>query len=301
MDKKTLYHSALIVIAVGIYYITSPSYQTAPAAVAVVPPTVSAEMNDEPISTPNPEPATLPSTLPSSLPAPEIIAPPEMFKFIEIINSCDYSYKGDCVNVRSEPSATSTAITKVRTGIVLKVDDKVEAGGREWYKVVFKESLRYPERLTSDWYVAAEFTRPFTNEGIKQIEKDKPATTTKRITVDLSDQKIYAYDGDELFMEQIVSTGIPTTPTPRGVFTIFKKTPTRYMQGPIPGISDHYYDLPGVPWNLYFTSEGAVFHGAYWHDDFGAVHSNGCVNMPLDKAEELYTWADLGTVVTVRD
>ena len=112
---------------------------------------------------------------------------------------------------------------------------------------------------------------------------------------------LYAYDGNTLFMKVSVSTGIKKTPTPIGTFTIYKKTPSRYMQGPIPGISTGKYDLPGVPWNLYFTAGGAVIHGAYWHNDFGHMHSNGCVNVPLDKAQELYEWADIGTPVIVRD
>ncbi|MCR4306356.1 MAG: L,D-transpeptidase, partial [Candidatus Yonathbacteria bacterium] len=90
-------------------------------------------------------------------------------------------------------------------------------------------------------------------------------------------------------------------PTPRGTFTIFKKTPSRYMQGPIPDIADQYYDLPGVPWNLYFTHEGAVIHGAYWHDSFGSAYSHGCVNLPPEQARKLYNWADLGTGVIVKD
>ena len=72
------------------------------------------------------------------------------------------------------------------------------------------------------------------------------------------------------------------------------------MQGPIEGVSDHYYDLPGVPWNMYFTEEGAAIHGAYWHTDFGETHSNGCINLPLEIAEKMYKWADLGTEVIVR-
>ena len=66
------------------------------------------------------------------------------------------------------------------------------------------------------------------------------------------------------------------------------------MQGPIPGLSDQYYDLPGVPWNLYFTEYGAVIHGAYWHDNFGQPSSHGCVNLPIDEARKLYLWADVG-------
>jgi lipoprotein-anchoring transpeptidase ErfK/SrfK len=74
------------------------------------------------------------------------------------------------------------------------------------------------------------------------------------------------------------------------------------MQGPLPNLSDRQiYDLPGVPWNLYFTQGGAVIHGAYWHDSFGSVYSHGCVNLPVSVAQVLYIWADLGTKVIVED
>ena len=120
--------------------------------------------------------------------------------------------------------------------------------------------------------------------------------------VDRSDQKLYAYDGDTLFMVATSSTGLDSTPTPRGTFTIYQKTPSRYMQGPLPNIaSDDYYDLPGVPWNLYFTEGGAVIHGAYWHDKFGTKYSHGCVNLSPAIAKVIYDWAELGTPVTVRD
>ena len=72
------------------------------------------------------------------------------------------------------------------------------------------------------------------------------------------------------------------------------------MQGPIPGVSTQVYDLPGVPWNLYFTAGGSVIHGAYWHDHFGKPWSHGCVNLPPQKAKELYLWAPIGIKVTVR-
>ena len=71
------------------------------------------------------------------------------------------------------------------------------------------------------------------------------------------------------------------------------------MQGPIPGVAEEYYDLPGVPWNLYFTYEGAVIHGAYWHENFGSRYSHGCVNLAPADAKMLYDWADVGTMVIV--
>lgn len=223
-------------------------------------------------------------------------------EYIEIVQSCGPYFEGACVNVRSGPGENYRARKQLRNGVILKVSGKVTSGGREWYKVVFDEWLRYPERATGSWYVAAEYVRPFFDEGSYLLTSENGNTESKKyILVDRSGQTLYAYDGDSLFMEQIISTGIELTPTPRGTFTIFKKTPSRYMQGPLPGISSKYYDLPGVPWNLYFTQQGAVIHGAYWHDKFGQKWSSGCVNVDPDRAEKLYKWADIGTKVIVRD
>lgn len=233
-----------------------------------------------------------------------VILPVEkvLFEYVEVVDGCGTHFEGECLNVRSGPSTTSPAIAQLRNGIVLKVGGKVENEGVEWYKIIFDEWLRYPERLKGDWYVAADYVKVLLDEGDKTSWEDGHATTSKHIVVDRSEQKLYAYDGEELFMETSISTGLLLSPTPRGEFSIFKKTPSRYMQGPLPGIAgSDYYDLPGVPWNLYFTHEGAVIHGAYWHESFGSRYSHGCVNLPPTEARRLYDWAVLGTKVLVRD
>jgi hypothetical protein len=229
---------------------------------------------------------------PTSTPAQNTV------EYIEIIDSCGPRFEGGCVNARSGPGTKYKSVGKLRTGMVLRISSKVTVNEKTWYKISFKEHLFYPERLTSDWYVSADYAKLFSDKGT--IVLAGTSKTSKRIVVDLSKQKISAYDGNTLFMEQTVSTGIKTNPTPRGTYTVFKKTPSRYMQGPIPGRTDDEYDLPGVPWNLYFTERGVVFHGAYWHEAFGRPYSHGCVNLPLDKAKELYMWADIGTKVTVK-
>lgn len=232
------------------------------------------------------------------LPEPEV---PVLHSYLEIIDSCGPDFEGTCVNLRSAPTSTAPAIAKLRTGMVLPAaaETETDSTGRVWYKIEFTEWIRYPDRVTRDWYVATEFVRVFESTGPEDLEG--ATTTSKRILIDRSEQKLYAYDGDELFMEASISSGLDLTPTPRGTFTIYRKTPSRYMQGPLPGISDQYYDLPGVPWNLYFTKEGGAIHGAYWHAQFGKQWSHGCVNLPLDTAKELYEWASLGTTVVVRD
>lgn len=226
---------------------------------------------------------------------------PTLFHYIEVVDGCGPQWQGTCVNLRTGPGTEYPVHTKLRTGVVLKVADTVIVDGHTWYKIGFATGLRYPERVTGDLYVAADFVQLFTDEGDKVSYAGAVIENSKRIVVDVSEQVLYAYDGDELFMQESISTGKEFTPTPRGTFIIFKKTPSRYMQGPVPGVSDDYYDLPGVPWDLYFTHGGAVIHGAYWHENFGQPWSHGCVNLPSQRAKQLYLWADVGTPVTVQN
>lgn len=243
-----------------------------------------------------------------------------LFEYVEVTNGCGPHFEGDCLNVRSGPGLDYPVVAQLRNGIVLKVGGKVERDDETWFKIIFDEWLRYPERIKDDWYISADYVEVLLDEGDKTVwdKKDTDAktasstiasdqsqsTTTpiKKIIVDRSEQKLYAYEDEDIFMEIDISTGLELTPTPRGEFTIFKKTPSRYMQGPLPNLIDQqYYDLPGVPWNLYFTHGGAVIHGAYWHNSFGHPYSHGCVNVEPNNARKLYNWADLGTKVIVRD
>lgn len=232
---------------------------------------------------------------------PPIIDTGPRFEYIEVLDGCGPYYMGSCVNVRSGPGEEYSVVARLRTGVVLRVAETVIHGDQAWYKIKFEDGVRYPERITGDWYVAASYVQLTTDKGDELLTSDNNNATAKRIVVDLSEEVLYAYDGDVLFMKEFISTGLEFTPTPRGTFTVFKKTPSRYMQGPVPDVSDQYFDLPGVPWDLYFSHEGAVIHGAYWHDNFGKPWSHGCVNLPVQKAKELYQWTDIGTSVVVQD
>ncbi len=284
MKQLTLVGSALLALAFCAWAFSSiqtPPSPNLPAAVG------------EPNMTPLPPGATTTPPLPTE--------PPFLFPYIEVIDSCGPYYQGECVLLRSGPGTEYPVVARLRIGVVLKVEETILVEGKKWHKIALDEEIRYPERVTSDWYVAADAVDLLYDDGDHRIKAGEVATTSKHILVDLSEQKLYAYEKDELFMEQSISTGLELTPTPLGTFTIYKMTPRRYMQGPLPGVSGDYYDLPGVPWNLYFTTDGAVIHGAYWHDHFGQRWSHGCINLPLDKAKDLYFWAELGTQVTVKN
>jgi lipoprotein-anchoring transpeptidase ErfK/SrfK len=234
---------------------------------------------------------------------PPVLVPiePKLLPYIEIVDSCDWEYIGTCINMRSGPGMKYPVVLRLRNGMVLKVAGTVTVEGEEWYKIQQDKSVRYPDRIASNWYVLADTVNLISDDGDHRLVKGEVVTTEKRIVVNLSEEMLYAYDGDVLFMQEPISTGLNITPTPLGTFTVYAMTPSRYMQGPLPGVSDQVYDLPGVPWNLYFTTDGAVIHGAYWHNKFGQPWSHGCVNLPPDKAKELYLWSDIGMKVTVEN
>jgi len=113
----------------------------------------------------------------------------------------------------------------------------------------------------------------------------------KQIVVDLSQQQTYVFENGVLLRHFLSSTGLPNTPTVVGDFAIYVKYDAQRMTGP-------GYDLPGVPWVMYFY-RGYALHGAYWHNNFGNPMSHGCVNLRIAEAEWLYQWAAIGTPVHV--
>ena len=102
--------------------------------------------------------------------------------------------------------------------------------------------------------------------------------------MDLTDQRLTAYQGDTPVFQATVSTGLPNTPTVVGQFRIYWKLTASDMAGP------GYY-LPGVPYTMYFHA-GYALHGTYWHSNFGQPMSHGCVNLHTEDAKWLFDWAD---------
>ena len=113
----------------------------------------------------------------------------------------------------------------------------------------------------------------------------------KWIDVDLGSQRVYAYEGSGVVRSMVVSTGTSSYPTPPGKFKIYAKYPSVTMSGP------GYY-LPGVPHTMFFY-RGYALHGTYWHNNFGTPMSHGCINLTKADAAWLYSWAPVGTVVSI--
>ncbi len=123
------------------------------------------------------------------------------------------------------------------------------------------------------------------------------ARGAKWILVNLSDQWLYAYEGNIKVFDAPVATGRDGMETPTGNWAIYAKLPIQTMDGVLNG---EYWVVPNIP-NVMYIHGGVALHGTYWHNLFGtgARPSHGCVNLPLKAAAWLYKWAPIGTPVQV--
>lgn len=160
---------------------------------------------------------------------------------------------------------------------------------------------QYVQSVSGDWEEdapAAEF------EGTRLASLGAPTGTStqvlghhlapdgqvKWIEVDLSDQKVIAWEGPRKVYEFPTSTGRPGYETVKGEFQVWRKVKYQRYVGGIKGTST-YYNLPNVPFSLFFY-RGYALHGAYWHNDFGIKRrSSGCVNLRPADAEVLWNWS----------
>ncbi|MEO8581370.1 MAG: L,D-transpeptidase [Patescibacteria group bacterium] len=120
-------------------------------------------------------------------------------------------------------------------------------------------------------------------------------TSNKHIEVDLTNQRLYAFEGDRKVFDFLISSG-KWGKTPTGTFHIWTKFRYTKMSGGSKALHTYYY-LPNVPYVMFFSnaevpgSAGFSLHGTYWHNNFGHPMSHGCVNMKTEEAEQIYYWS----------
>ncbi|MFE1665482.1 L,D-transpeptidase family protein [Microbacterium sp. P02] len=121
--------------------------------------------------------------------------------------------------------------------------------------------------------------------------------TSRNIVVNLSEQRTYLYENGQVIDSFLISSGKAGFSSHTGNFRITAKLTSQNMGNQDLTKAPNYY-TPNVPDVMYYNGDEAL-HGAYWHNNFGNVMSHGCINMPLDKAANVFDWAPMGTEVTV--
>lgn len=123
----------------------------------------------------------------------------------------------------------------------------------------------------------------------------------KRIVIDLSEQHLYAYQGEVLVYSFVASTGMPGAGTRTGTFRVLDKIPNAYAST---------WNLQMPHWlGIYWA--GSTENGIHalpilsngqrlWAGYLGTPVSYGCVVLGVQEARMLYEWAEVGTPVVIQ-
>ncbi|MDH7488955.1 MAG: L,D-transpeptidase family protein [Anaerolineae bacterium] len=123
----------------------------------------------------------------------------------------------------------------------------------------------------------------------------------KKIVVDISEQRMYVYEGGVLIYKWVCSTGEPGRDTRTGVFAVQSKIPEAYS-------SVWRLRMPywlGIYWAgasengihaLPINPNGTVL----WAGFLGHKVSFGCIILDTPNAKTLYDWAEIGTPVIIQ-
>jgi lipoprotein-anchoring transpeptidase ErfK/SrfK len=175
----------------------------------------------------------------------------------------------------------------------VKVLSIKKGDGRTWYQI---DGGQYPGAYVNSAFIST-IAQP-TPEKILAI----PAAAKIGdywIDVNMSKKVLTLYKYDQVVMATYVAIGIKETPTILGTYNVWYKIKKTRMRGS-PPIALHAYDLPDVPWAMFYKGSYSV-HGTYWHDDFGAQRSSGCTNVTQGDAKYLFdlTGPEIGNADSV--
>lgn len=120
--------------------------------------------------------------------------------------------------------------------------------------------------------------------------------------VDLSNQQMYFIQNGAIVLQSGIVTGNPSKghATPQGTYSLAYKALDQVLRGQKKADGSYEYESPVKFWMPF--NGGIGFHDATWQSAFGGSRyqtngSHGCVNMPYDKASQLYNLISAGTPV----
>jgi hypothetical protein len=171
---------------------------------------------------------------------------------------------------------------------ILWVDQtKTDNDGNHWLRV--NEKYGYGDRF---WALAEAF-KEITPQDVQPINRD---IEEKKVYVNVSNQTLSCFEGSQEVFFCRVSTGakfdaygntVDKWATPLGPHPIWRKLISLHMSG---GTTGGGYDLPGIGWTSLFAGDGVAIHSTYWHNNFGAPMSHGCVNARPQDAKWIFQW-----------
>jgi hypothetical protein len=127
----------------------------------------------------------------------------------------------------------------------------------------------------------------------------------KAIFVSVQDEEMWVYDHGQLFIDTLVTTGMPQLPTDTGLMRINRKESPVHFVSPFPKGSPYDYGTIDARYALWFQPSGEAIHDSWWRSWYGPGSnlngrgSHGCIGLPYGPIDKLYPWGDVGTPVLV--
>ncbi|MGI9254664.1 MAG: L,D-transpeptidase family protein [Thermomicrobiales bacterium] len=120
------------------------------------------------------------------------------------------------------------------------------------------------------------------------------------IDVNLTQQLMTAYDGQQPMKTVPITSGKAGWETPSGTYSILNRVANETMTSGAIG-ADNHYRLEDVLFTQYFTDMGHAIHFAWWRtkETIGRPGSHGCLNVLLEDARYFWDFADYGTPLIV--
>jgi lipoprotein-anchoring transpeptidase ErfK/SrfK len=173
--------------------------------------------------------------------------------------------------IRAAPSADAEVVGTVpyHTPLVIASTPADESG--QWWEVVEGKVRGFVEDKRG---IRHPVTSPGRPDGVDDDEL--------WVDVELDQQVVMVFRGDELVYFTLTSTGEGTHGTPKGTYRVIEKHGLKDMRSRPD--ADDWYAVEDVPWTITFRRYYSL-HTAYWHWGYGRPASHGCVNLsPLDAA-----------------
>ncbi|MDQ6919035.1 MAG: L,D-transpeptidase [Candidatus Dormibacteraeota bacterium] len=170
------------------------------------------------------------------------------------------------------------------------------------YDLIESDAARLDGQAVGDVALAAALLEHYRDRLHNELIAGMPH---KLIVVSILAEELWAYEDQKLFVNTLVTTGLPQLPTDKGLMRIARKESPVHFVSPFPKGSTYDYGTIDAKYALWFQPSGEAIHDSWWRSWYGPGSnlngrgSHGCIGVPYGPIDQLYRWGDVGTPVMV--
>ena len=189
-------------------------------------------------------------------------------------------------NVRAAPTTAAPVVGTLVPGDRVKVLGELTGaavnGNATWYRI---DGGRYAGAVVHSSLVSR---MPEPKPVIAARPEDAPPGLGTLVVSRSAATLTYLDVDNKPQLTTYVSLGRAGVETPQGEYATMGKYRFDTMSSLTVANADHAYHLPNVPFVEYYLDGGYAIHSTYWHDHFGLVESQGCINLTWGDGEYLF-------------